>query len=680
MPDIQPDTLASLMLQTPDLAAERLTELRRLFPDLFDGEGKLKSDELRQLAGEAVHNREHYEFIWNGKRHAKANAYRPATATLTYDEIRSVNPEKSGGNLIIEGENLESLKCLLAAYRESVKCIYIDPPYNTGKDFVYSDDYSDTRRAYWEDSGQMENGVKLDTNPETAGRYHSNWLSMMYPRLLLARQLLRDDGVVFVSIDDHEVHNLRRLMDEVYGEENFIASLVWEKGRKNDAKLFSVGHEYMLVYAHNLAKLKEKKTVWRESKPGAKEIIEKWRELKTQHGESNFEAQQAELRDWYRGLPDTHPSKKLSRHKWVDKYGPWRDRDISWPGGGGPRYDVPHPTTKKPCKVPERGWIYSTYEEMQRQIKLGFVVFRDDHTEPPFRKAHLIPIPDELDEELVPESEDDDVSDDEIGLQVIGSVIYKQSQVAVKHLRKLLSGKLFENPKDHEVIGRLIKYTGTQEKDDLILDFFGGSGTSAQAVLDLNAQDGGQRKFILVQIPEQTPENSEARKAGYRKISDLTIERVKRVIKGYGDDPKPLDAGFKVFRLTPSHFPRADFAPDPDKTEAENVTALKAYIAEKEKQLTGLFTPADIIDEVLLKNRFKLHYALTDAPEFTANKVWRAVDGERSTLLCLDLKLQPETVGALLKTPQAFICLERALDTADKWNLRNHLGHLFTAF
>jgi len=676
----QPDTLASLLPHTPDFRAERLAELRRLFPDLFDGEGRLKPDDLKQLAGEELPGAQHYEFTWNGKRHAKATAYRPATATLTHDEARGVNPDGSGGNLIIEGENLESLKCLLAAYRESVKCIYIDPPYNTGNDFVYSDDYSDNRRAYWEDSGQMENGVLLDTNPETAGRYHSNWLSMMYPRLLLARQLLRDDGVIFVSIDDHEVHNLRRLLDEVFGEENFIASLVWEKGRKNDAKLFSVGHEYMLVYAHNLAALKEENTVWRESKPGAKEIVEKWRALKTKHGESNFEAQQSELREWYKSLPDSHPSKKLSRHKWVDKNGPWRDRDISWPGGGGPRYDVPHPATKNPCKVPERGWIYSTQEVMQRQIKLGLVVFRDDHTEPPFRKSHLIPIPDELDDELVPEPENDDVSDDEIGLQVIGSVIYKQSQVAVKHLRKVLSGKLFDNPKDHEVIARLIKYTGSAEKNDLILDFFGGSGTTAQAVLELNAQDGGKRKFILVQIPEQTPPNSEARRAGYGKLSDITIERVKRVIQGYGEKPQALEAGFKVFRLTPSHFPRVGFKPDPDQSEDENVAALKAYIAEKEAQLIGLFEPHDLIDEVLLKNGFKLHYHRARAPGFTANTVWQVDDGEKQTLLCLDVALQPETVGALLASPQAFICLERALDTADKWNLRNHLGPLFTAF
>lgn len=630
MPDIQPDTLASLMLQTPDLAAERLAELRRLFPDLFDGEGKLKPDELRQLAGEAGHNREHYAFNWNGKRHAKANAYRPATATLTYDETRSVNPEKSGGNLIIEGENLESLKCLLAAYRESVKCIYIDPPYNTGNDFVYSDDYSDTRRAYWEDSGQMENGVKLDTNPETAGRYHSNWLSMMYPRLLLARQLLRDDGVIFVSIDDHEVHNLRRLMDEVFGEENFVETIIWKKrygGGAKEKHLVSV-HEYVLMYALKI------ESIGNLYVPTTEESIQRYYTQK----DHNFEV---------RGPYRTHPLEATK------SMGDRPNLVFGIPGPDGLLVN------------PKRQWLWSK-ERVAIALENGELEFlqSSDGGYTVHSKQYL--------------KDENGTVRPAKAFSLVDDVF---SQHGTNELIDLFgNASIFSFPKPSKLISKLIGVALNGEQDALVVDFFSGSGVTAQAVLDFNAQDGGNRKFILVQIPEQTPESSEARKAGYGKISDITIERVKRVIQGYGDDPKPLDAGFKVFRLTTSHFPRADFTPDPDKSEAENVTALKAYIAEKEKQLTGLFTPADIIDEVLLKNRFKLHYTLTDAPEFTTNKVWRADDGERSTLLCLDQKLQPETVGALLKTPQAFICLERALDTADKWNLRNHLGHLFTAF
>ena len=230
---------------------------------------------------------------------------------MTYDETRSVNSDQANGNLIIEGENLESLKCLLAAYRGAVKCIYIDPQYNTGKDFVYSDNYNEQRQAYWQQTGGVEAGIKVDTNPDSDGRYHSNWLNMIYPRLLLARQLLKDDGVIFVSIDDNEVHNLRKVMDEVFGEENFIAQLIWEKGRKNDAKLFSSGHDYMLVYARSKAYLTENKIRWRESKPGASEIQNEFLRLQAIHNDA-INKIQIGIREFYSALPKTHPSKNLT--------------------------------------------------------------------------------------------------------------------------------------------------------------------------------------------------------------------------------------------------------------------------------------------------------------------------------------------------------------------------------
>jgi adenine-specific DNA-methyltransferase len=299
--------------------------------------------------------------------------------------------------------------------------------------------------------------------------------------------------------------------------------------------------------------------VWREPKLGAKEIIEKWRELKVSCGEANHEAQQEALREWYKSLPDAHPSKKLSRYKWVDKWGPWRDRDISWPGGGGPRYDVPHPVTKKPCKIPERGWIYSTFEEMQRQIKLKLVEFRDDHTEPPFRKAHLIPVPDELVDDLQGNFDEEEIADDEIGLQVLGSVLYKQSQVSVKYLRKLMGGKLFNNPKDHEVLARLIRYCMGDDDQGLVVDFFAGSASTVEAVLALNAREGGSRQVLAVQIPEPCDEKSAAFKAGYPTIAALSRDRITRVIEHIKAEtdlasPIPDDLGFKSFLLTPSNF------------------------------------------------------------------------------------------------------------------------------
>jgi adenine-specific DNA-methyltransferase len=333
MPDLN-----DLMPTTPDLNRERLEQLKRLMPDLFNADGRLDPEELKRVVDPgSVPESERFEFRWFGKADAKRRAFTPTTAALQYDDTRSVNPEVADGNMIIEGENLEALKCLLAAYREKIKCIYIDPPYNTGNDFVYSDNYSEQRKAYWEQTGVTEEGIKVDTNSESDGRYHSNWLNMMYPRLLAARQLLREDGIILISIDDHEYQNLKHLMDETFGKVNYIATLIWEKGRKNDAKLFSVGHEYLVVYAKSKYCLKEEKAVWREEKPGAKEIWGKYLELKQQHGD-NFDEIENGLTLWFKKLPKKHPSKKLSRYRRVDKFGPWRDRDISWPGGGGPRW------------------------------------------------------------------------------------------------------------------------------------------------------------------------------------------------------------------------------------------------------------------------------------------------------------------------------------------------------
>jgi len=315
--------------------------------------------------------------------------------------------------------------------------------------------------------------------------------------------------------------------------------LVWDKTRKNDAKLFSVGHEYMLVFARSLKTLKDRQTVWREQKPGARQVLAKWRELVQKHGE-HYELIQDELREWYRSLDKQDPAKKLSRTRWVDQFGPWRDRDISWPGGGGPRYDVIHPKTGLPCKVPERGWGFATLKEMQRQIALGLVVFRDDHTEPPMRKAHLMPVPGEIEAPLDEDVDSSNDDDSEAGLLVMPSLIQKQAQVSVKLLREIFAGKkLFQNPKDHEVIARLIAYV--TNPGDLILDSFGGSGTTAHAVLKQNAEDGGKRRFLLVEMDEDIAQN-------------VTAERVKRVAGGYtntkGQSIEGLGGGFQFCRLS----------------------------------------------------------------------------------------------------------------------------------
>ncbi len=434
-------------------------------------------------------------------------------------------------NLIIHGDNLKALKALLPMYAGKVKCIYIDPPYNTGNEkWAYNDNVNAPMMQDWL-------GKVVDREDLTR---HDKWLCMMTPRLKLLKELLSDDGIILISIDENEAYRLRALTDEVFSEENFIAQLVWEKGRKNDAKLFSTGHEYVLVYARSLSNLRERGTVWREAKPGALELWEQYTLVKLRF-KDDYPKIEAELRKYFKDLPVQHPTKKLSRYRHVDKWGPWRDRDISWPGGGGPRFDVMHPRTNKPCRVPDRGWGFATLAEMNRQIELGLVVFREDDNEPPFRKAHLKPISDELSDDDKQTFEDESPDEQvEVGMQVMPSVIYKQSQVSIKFFRQLMGSVKFDNPKDHEILARLIRYVTSGDKDFLVLDSFAGSGSTAHAVLALNHEDNCNRRFILIECEDYA--------------DSLTAERVRRVIRGVPNAKdetlkKGLGGTFSYFEL-----------------------------------------------------------------------------------------------------------------------------------
>jgi len=542
----------------PALGREQIERLKQIFPECVS-EGQVDFDLLRATLGDAdaLADENAYTFTWAGKQDAFRAIQTPSGASLAPAPEESVDWDETR-HLFIEGENLEVLKLLYKSYFGQVKMIYIDPPYNTGSDFIYRDDYSEPRRAYLEKTGQMDaEGNVLTSNPETRGRYHSDWLNMMYPRLFLARQLLREDGVIFVSIDDNEVHNLRLLMNEIYGEDNFLAQLIWEKTRKNDARFFSVGHDYMVVYARNQSYLRDTDTYWREEKPGAQEIQEEYLRLRKIHGSDN-EAIELALGEFYRQLPKGHPAKKHSRYSNVDDRGVWRDHDMSWPGGGGPTYEIIHPKTNQPCAIPEGGWRYATKETMLDMIEKGKVVFREDHTEPPIRKTYLV--------RSVGPGDIDDLEEDEndIGVQVMGTYFYRSALRASRNLVDLFGSKVFDNPKDHEIIARIIRYTtGT---NDLILDFFAGSATTAQAIFDLNRAESSDRRFILVQLPEPVDKTESsgqnASKMGLETIAEIGKERIRRVIKqmkaeGEGQLPvetreTPEDLGFKVFKLAPS--------------------------------------------------------------------------------------------------------------------------------
>ncbi len=621
-PLMKPLTANDAETKSPDLAAENLAKLKELFPEVVTEDG-VNVDALKQLIGKTVTDTEEkYGLNWHGKRKARQIALSPSAGTLRPCPEESLDWDKTQ-NLMIEGDNLEVLKLLQKSYAGEVKLIYIDPPYNTGGDFVYPDDFQDNIKNYQMLTGQVaSDGRKITSNTESSGRFHTEWLNMMYPRIKLARNLLRNDGIILISIDDHELDNLKRICNEVFGEENFVANMVWEKGRKNDAKLVSVGHEYVLVYAKSLGLLRESKTIWREEKPGAREIWEKYLELRNQHGENNATIE-THLQAWFSSLPKTHPSKKWSRYKRVDANGPWRDRDISWPGGGGPRYDVPHPHTGQPCKVPERGWIYASPDEMQRQIKLGLVEFRDDHTEPPFRKAHIRPIPAEIEAEGETAEDESSEEEEEFANQVRGSYFYKQSQVAVKFLRGLLGAKAFNNPKDHLELARLFDYVTGNDPNAVIMDFFAGSGSSAHAVMDLNKADGGKRRYVLVQLPEALDPDDKNQKvaAKYcdqlgkpRSIGEITKERLRRAGNKIREEweskesvaPKELalsnlqsasaspplpDLGFRVFKLASSNIQ----AWSPDRQNlAETLEASVEHLKTDR-------TESDILFELLLK-------------------------------------------------------------------------------
>lgn len=657
------DELNDLMPISPDLNRERLVTLKQLLPDLFTNEGKLDPDELKKLiAGDLGSESERYEFRWHGKSASKRMAFTPSRAALEYDPARSVNPEKAGGNMIIEGENLEVLKLLTSSYRERIKCIYIDPPYNTGKDFVYSDNFAKDKKAYWEETGATEDGIKVDSNSDSNGRYHSDWLSMMHSRLLIARQLLTYNGFIVVSIDDAEFYNLKKVLDDTFGDENCIATLVWDRNRKNDATFFSVGHEYMVVYARDKQYLRDDGVKLRASKEGIDDVKAEFEKLRKLHND-DWELVRLGLKKFYEGMDDDDPRKPLQRYSKVDDKGPYRDDgNINWPGGGGPTYDVLHPKTGKPCKLPASGWRYSKNETMQKEIDSGKIAFGPDESTVPGIRTNLF----------------------DKTTQVMKSVDFSYAQTASQAFNKIFDNKrVFDNPKHYEDIKRVVEYL--TDDDDIILDFFAGSGTTGHAVIELNKYGISSRQFIMVQFPEKVNDKKKTGKTalamGLKKISDITIDRVKRVIQGFNGQLPFDEAGFKVYKLTKSSFPRVEFAPDPDKTSEENVELLKEYIKEKETAFHIAFEKEKIFDEVLLKNGFMLDYVLTQLEQFTKNEVYLVKDTYREALLCLDIPIDLTTIDYFKEhKEQRFICLEQALDTTRKWNLKHHLGDKFVAF
>lgn len=507
-----------------DIQEAQVEKLKELFPEVVS-EGKVDWEKLKATLGEDVtFSNERYVLNWAGKSEAFRVLQEPTTATLSPAKDESVNFEDTG-HVFIEGENLEVLKVLQKSYYGKVKMIYIDPPYNTGNDhFIYPDKFSESREEYLKRVGEKDEEGYLTRegmyrkNSRDSGHYHSNWLNMMYPRLFLARNLLKDDGVIFVSIDDNEVHNLRLLMNEIFGEENFVASFIWEKRtNRENRKLISIRHDYILCYS--------------------KADVEGKRSLNL--------------------LPMTDDALARYKNPDNDPRGRWKSDPATAQAGHGTKsqfYELQAPSGKKHMLQSGRCWVYSK-DVMEKAIEEGKIWFGKDGKGVPRVKTYL----NTKERGLTPES-------------LLFAEEASTTEGAKNYIKELFDGyAVFETPKPVSLIDVLLKLGSDNE--GVVLDFFAGSCPTSEAVLRLNRKTGGNRKFICVQLPEETDEQSEAFKAGYSNIAELAKERIRRAISKIKDEQKvkekhkvnklsfgeekdvpQLDLGFKVFKLQPSSF------------------------------------------------------------------------------------------------------------------------------
>ena len=530
-------------LQSMNITADNITKLKSLFPEAFNENG-IDFDVLKQLLGENVDEKEErYGLNWHGKRQARQLALTPSRGTLRPCKDESVDWHNTK-NLMIEGDNLEVLKLLQKSYAGKVKLIYIDPPYNTGKDFVYPDNFQDNMKNYLEITGQTEDGARLSTNTETSGRYHTDWLNMIYPRLKLARNLLKEDGVIFISIDDTEVDNLKKVCSEIFGEENFVANIVWQKkySPQNDATYFSDMHDHILVYA------KQRKTSKNDSNG--------WN--------IDFLPRSDEQNAAYKN-PDNDPrgvwkSVDLS----VKTYSKANDYSITTPSGR-----IVTPPASRCWQVSEKRFV-----ELCKENKIWF---GENGNNVPSIKRFLTEVQD--------------------GVVPTTWWSYKEcghNQEAKQELKKLMEGEsvFFDTPKPLRLLDRILHLATTNDKDCIILDFFAGSGTTAHATLNKNIADSGSRRYIAVQLPEKIDDEK------YYTISELTKERLRRAGKKVREDNPEWkgDVGFRVFKLDTSNI-------RPWEATAETLSEqLDAYVSPI---LEGR-SEEDLLTELMLKRGIDL--------------------------------------------------------------------------
>lgn len=552
-------------MHSPDLTQQNLEKIRAAFPNCVtearDAQGNLKLaidfDLLKQELSDSIVEgpQERYRLDWPGKREAMLTANAPIAKTLRPARDESVNFDTTE-NLFIEGDNLDALKLLQESYLGKVKMIYIDPPYNTGNDFIYEDDFSESTEDFLIRSNQEDDdGNRLIVNRDTYGRYHSKWLSMMYSRLTIARNFLRDDGVLVVSIDEKEHSNLIKICDEIFGSENFHGEIVWKNSSKNDQAYISIQHEYLVIYT------KDKNTNigdWKEKKQGLDDIYKAFDGFRKKHGD-DFDAIRSEALSWYKSYPESNPINSNKHYNWIDERGIYFPADISGPNAGQYLYDVIHPVTGEICKAPSTGWRYPK-NTLEQRIKDNLIHFGKDHTTVPKNKTYL--------------------KDTEF--QSLTSIRFLDGRGASNRLEKIFGKKVFTNPKDEYLLADLFQAM-TLGGNDIILDFFAGSGTTSHAVFELNKRTGSECNFILIQIPEDLNETLKLATGNARQvvknaidfleekklpvvISEISKERIRRagkqILEGECHEDWNKDVGFRVLKVDTSNMKDVYYNPN----------------------------------------------------------------------------------------------------------------------
>ena len=621
-----------------DLKQDKIEKLKEVMPEAFT-EGLIDWEKLKAALGEDIEfKNERYVLNWAGKTDAFRVLQAPTTATLAPDRNESANFDDTG-NVFIEGENLEVLKVLQKSYFGKIKMIYIDPPYNTGNDnFIYPDRFSETKEEYLghigdkDEAGYMTREGLFRKNSKDSGHYHSNWLSMMYPRLFLARNLLKNDGVIFVSIDDNEVHNLRLLMNEVFGEENFIGQIVWKNATDNNPTQIATEHEYVCVYAKNKD---ECDAEWKSTISDVKEkLVEVGNKLATDN--KDLKILQFEYNKWFR--ENKTYLWPLDRYKHIDFGGVYTgSQSVHNPGKEGYRYDVIHPLTEMPCKEPLMGYRFPE-ETMRKLLEEDKVLFGEDENKIIELKVYAKDYQEKL-----------------------SSIVELDGRLGAYDLKNIFqdSTRLFNNPKPIRFLNVLFPFV--MKNNDIMLDFFSGSCSAANAIIDLNKQDNGARKFIMIQLPEKCDEKSEAFKAGYKTIADIGKERIRRIIKKIKDsengklpfEKTKQDLGFKVFKLQASNFKiwRGDNIKDGNQLEKQmrlHLDSIKKDAVEE-----------NMLFELLLKSGRNLNSTIENANDYC-----RINAGEMVIALS---KIDEKIVDSILEDkPQIFITLDKLFKNNDQ--------------